>query len=145
MLKTSCLHTHTSRDKWGIQSLKQMYPMRGVHRTSTHKFIISICCEKSHVANMMNVTSASQACCMWSWPYKPKNWEQKIHLSFYCLFYVLFCAYHPNPFLTTYITMLRREMFIIKAWGLYPLIPWAPDVAKQCVNVCGRVFVYDHE
>lgn len=40
-------------------------------------------------------------------------------------------------------------MFIFRARGLQPsncilLIPQAPDVAKQCVNLRGRVFVYDH-
>lgn len=49
----------------------------------------------------------------------------------------------------TYVTMLGGEMFIFRARGLQPsncilLIPQAPDVANQCVNLCGRVFVYDH-
>lgn len=65
---------------------------------------------KSHVANMLNVTFASQ-----TYAYE----RNQINLSC-CGCFMSYSVSINTPFLTTYVTTLRREIFLFRAWGLQP-------------------------
>ena len=97
-----------------------------------------------HIKNKHVVEHPPSVLAGWTWTRRRDLFVVLLPL----LLSILRLSFHR--FLTTYITPLRREIFIIRARGLQPpncvlRFLTGIDVAKHCVKMCGRVFVYDHE